>query len=107
MDAINSNIIPEIGKNISTAIGATAGVRGGLELVKNSPMPLPAKVATVAITAGLTTFATTTAVAAADSLMDFAEEQAANSAFNKDLPDGRAPSPEGTGSTMFSPADAG
>lgn len=37
--------------------------------------------------------------------MDFAEEQAANSAFNKDLLDGRAPSPEGTGSTMFSPLD--
>jgi hypothetical protein len=30
MDAINSNITPEIGKNISIVIGATAGVRGGL-----------------------------------------------------------------------------
>jgi hypothetical protein len=68
-------------------------------------MPLPAKVATVAITAGLTTFSTTTAVAAANSLMEFAEEQAANSAFNKDLPNEWAPSPEGNG--MFSPLDGG
>jgi hypothetical protein len=85
-----------------------------VELVKNSPMPLPAKVATVAITAGLTTLATGTAGHAAASMadnmsqfVDFAEEQAANSVFNKPLPEGRAPSPEGTGSTMFSPLDEG
>jgi hypothetical protein len=84
-------------------------------LVKNSGIPLPAKVATVAITAGLTALSTTVAGLAASNMMnnvsqvvDLAEEQAAQSVFNKPSLDGRAPSPDPDGSsttTLFSPAD--
>jgi hypothetical protein len=62
------NALFNAGNIITTGIGASAGAKAGLELVKNSPMPLPAKVVTVAITAGLTTFATTTAGHAATNM---------------------------------------
>jgi len=100
--------VPHAGPIFAGSVGASAAV----DIVKNSGMPLPAKIATIAITAGLTSLATTVAGSAASNMADnvsqvveLAEEQAANSVFNKPLPDGRAPSPEGVGSTMFSPAD--